>query len=78
MHWPLAFCILALASLVNLRAHTLSPSGMFNILVSLVTEPTTATILELNLVFPSAAVLLAVESILTNFESEIGYLLSLD
>jgi hypothetical protein len=52
MHWPLAFCILALASLVNLRAHTLSPSGMFNILVSLVTEPTTATILELNLVFP--------------------------
>jgi hypothetical protein len=51
---------------------------MFNNLVSLVTEPTTATILELNLVFPSAIALLAVESILVNFESEIGYLLSLD
>jgi hypothetical protein len=63
---------------VNLSAHICKPSGMFNNLVSLVTEPTTATILELNFFFPWSAALLAVESILTSLETEIGYLLSLD
>ena len=46
--------------------------------MSLVTDPTTATILELNLLFPYGTFSLADESILVNFEIEIGYLLSLD
>jgi hypothetical protein len=46
--------------------------------VSLVTVPTTAKILELNLVFPYATGALSCENVFTILEIEIGYLLSLD
>jgi len=63
---------------VNLRAHTLSPSGTLRNLVSLVIDPTRATILELNLVFPSATVDLSLDNNLAILEIEIGYLFNLD
>jgi len=50
-HVPFAAVILFLAPAVNLRATTLSPSGILISLGSLVTDPTTATI-RLNLLVP--------------------------
>lgn len=48
-HSPFACAILALAAFVNLRAQTLRPWGREISLLSFVTVPTTATILEVNL-----------------------------
>ena len=74
----MAEVILCLASDVNLRAHTLSPYGTLRNLISLVTVPTIATILLLNLVFPSDTVFLSFDNVFTILEIDIGYLLSLD
>lgn len=71
MHCPLAWAILALAALVNFKAQILSPCGTFNNLTSLVTAPTTATILPSTLD-------LSLDTILAILEMEMGYLLSLD
>ena len=75
---PFAAVILFLAYAVNLRAQTLSPSGILRSLVSLVTVPTTATILWLNWVFPAGTAVLSLLRCLTMRETERGYLLSLD
>jgi len=63
---------------VNLSAQTLNPCGTFKNLVSLVTVPITAKILELNLVCPSGTGALSCAKVLEILEIEIGYLLSLD
>ena len=75
---PLLARILFLAASVNLRAHTLIPSGRFKSLASLVTVPTTATVRQLNLVFPAGTGALSLERCLTMREREMGYLLSRD
>ena len=77
-HSPFAFWILSLAWVVNLRAQTLSPSGTFRSLVSLVTDPTMAKILELNLVFPYGTARLSCVKCFEILEIEIGYLFNLD
>ena len=63
---------------MNLRAQTLIPSGRLISLVSLVTVPTTATILLLNWVFPAGTAVRSLVRCLTMRERERGYLLSLD
>ena len=75
---PLAAVILFLAYAVNLRAQILSPSGRLRSLVSLVTVPTTATILLLNCVFPAGTGVRSWVRCLVMRERERGYLLSLD
>jgi hypothetical protein len=77
MHWPLLEVILFLASVVNLSAHTLSPSGSWSNLLSLVTVPTTETILLLNLVCPWASAVLSWDKVFTILDNEIGYLFNL-
>lgn len=69
---PLLAKILFLAVSVNLRAQILSPSGRLSSLASLVTVPTTATVLQLNLVFPSGTARRSVVRCLTMREREMG------
>ena len=63
---------------MNFKAQIFSPSGTLRNLTSLVTVPTTATILELNAVLPSGSLELLLERILAILEMEMGYLLSRD
>ena len=58
---------------VNLRAQTRSPCGTYARRGSLVTDPTNATILPLNLVLLAEGAALSEESILTILEIDIGY-----
>ena len=71
-HCPPAWVNLALAALVNLRATTLIPVGTWRSLLSLVTLPTTATILEVNLVSSFPLENWSLARILLILDNEIG------
>lgn len=74
---PFAAMILYLAAWVNLSAATLMPSGRLRSLVSLVTVPTMATILELYLVLSLGTAAWSLLKCLTILEIEMGYLFNL-